>query len=119
MPGPPTSTKPKAQRSLPTIDDEDDEETYPRPKIYPKKNLKGPSAKHILTFIYFQRFYDIWCYFTIFGTTLRYLVLLDYISVFITYFFGYVESVSKCEKANENVKKRKKVPCHKESLRRK
>ena len=27
------------------------------------------SAKHILTFIYFQTLYDIWCYFMIFGTT--------------------------------------------------
>ena len=36
-----TSTKPKAQRSLPTINDEDDEETYLRPKTHPKKNLKG------------------------------------------------------------------------------
>ena len=43
-----------------------------------------------------------------FGATLRYLVLLDYISVFVTYFFGYVESASKCEKENENVKKKKK-----------
>ena len=39
--GPLTSKKPKAQHSLPTINDEDDEETYPRPKTHPKKNLKG------------------------------------------------------------------------------
>lgn len=48
--GPSTSTKPKAQRSLgqqsPTIDDEDDEETYPRPKTHPKKKLNGQKTRN-------------------------------------------------------------------------
>ena len=52
--------------------------------------------------------YDIWWY----------LVLLDYTSVFVIYFLKVWASDSKCEKANENMKKKKKVPCHKESLRR-
>ena len=57
--------------------------------------FKLASAKHILTFIYFPTLYDILYYFTIYGTTLQYLVLLNYTSVFVTYFFGQIESVRK------------------------
>ena len=57
--------------------------------------LSNSSAKHILTVIYFQTLYDILYYFTIYGTTLKYLVLLNYTFVFVTYFFGQIESVKK------------------------